>query len=252
MEYIGYLLSIKELIEGPNAEELVKQACGKLDAERLLKVNACEIGKKRAQCIGAGLLLQMGLQHGMQEMKTAVEAEQTSDLFGNPQIKRLTVAEVLDKLGEPVEVKYSYGKQGKPAFRAIPLCFNVSHSEEYVFCAFSEREIGADIQCCKSENDKRMDGIMKRFFTEAEYAKWKGLSDADTQREFFYLLWTRKESYGKLTGEGIVSAIGIDIESQAEAPIRNVTWQDFMCFGDDAEKTTYFLSICTRKESQPR
>lgn len=200
--------------------------------------------KKRAQSIGAGPLLQMGLQHGMQEIKTADEAEQVSDLFENPQIKRMTVSQVLEKLETPIETEYSYGEKGKPGFRTIPLCFNVSHSEEYVFCVFSRREIGTDIQCCKPENDKRMEGIMKRFFTEAEYAKWKELSDADRQREFFYLLWTRKEAYGKFMGEGILPSIGIDIASNAESSIQNIAWQDFMCFGSDAEKTTYFLSIC--------
>lgn len=249
MEYFGYLLSIKELVDGPDANELGKRACTKLDSDRLRKVETSGTGRKRVQCIGAGLLLQMGLQYGLQKECTEMctEAERQDDAVWNNKIKHITIAEVLEKLGAPIEAEYSYGEKGKPCFKSIPLFFSISHSEDYVICVFAEQEIGADIQCCKKDHDTRMAKIMKRFFSQKEYERWENIPDADTRREFFYLLWTRKEAYGKLTGEGILPVVGMDTESCEEEKLQNVTWNDFMCWGDDEEKITYYLSVCMEK-----
>lgn len=249
MEYFGYLLSIKNLIDSPNAGELEKYACEKLDSERLRKVEASGTGRKRAQSIGAGLLLQMGLQYGLvgEDAKADLnmdDSEEDSIKAGsNIGISYMTFSEVLEKLGTPIEAEYSYGENGKPCFRSIPLYFSISHSEDYVVCVFSRCDIGADIQCCKTDGE-RMAKIVKRFFSQAEYSRWKNIPDADRQRELFCLLWTRKEAYGKLTGEGILPVVGMNTGSCKEEQLQNVTWNDFMCWGDDGDKTAYYLSVC--------
>ena len=96
--------------------------------------------------------------------------------------------------------------RGRPYFpQRRDLFFSVSHSGEYFVCAFSPSPIGVDLQeigHLRSETPDsavpRLKRMAKRFFhpSEAEYA------EDDTYRRFFRV-WTAKEAYVKLTGQGI-------------------------------------------------
>ena len=58
---------------------------------------------------------------------------------------------------------------GKPYFKEIPgIRFNLSHSGDYIACAFSDLEIGLDLQICSAPHLSVM-RIAKRFFTGQEY-----------------------------------------------------------------------------------
>lgn len=96
---------------------------------------------------------------------------------------------------KPLEIVRSEGK--KPYFRNNPLYFSVSHSGLYWVCAFSESQVGVDIQLIKKCGCR---GIAKRFFShdEFEYLDERGFIPAE-----FFKIWTAKESYVKYTGEGI-------------------------------------------------
>ena len=96
--------------------------------------------------------------------------------------------------------------RGKPYLPENPrLHLNVSHSGSYFVCAFSGSHVGVDIQehtCLKDETPEsavpRLKKMARRFFhpSEADYI------NTDTYERFFRL-WTAKESYVKLTGNGI-------------------------------------------------
>lgn|GEM_PF-3292990 len=82
--------------------------------------------------------------------------------------------------------------QGKPVLAGGFPFFSVSHSGDYVGCVLSDTAVGLDIQ----KVTRVSDGVVNRVCTEAERA---GISSPET----FCVLWTRKESVAKLTGEGI-------------------------------------------------
>ncbi len=88
------------------------------------------------------------------------------------------------------------GQWGKPSFvNESTLHFSISHSGEFWLCAFSDRPVGIDIQCCKSF--VLPEKLSRRFFHPAE--------DSFLARdgyERFYDLWTAKESFVKFTGRG--------------------------------------------------
>lgn len=87
-------------------------------------------------------------------------------------------------------------KHGRPYLSNGLFSFSVSHSAGLWGCLFSrERACGMDLQVMKNLNASR---ILKRFFTEEEYAyaDRRGL-------EGFYRLWTRREAFGKWTGRGM-------------------------------------------------
>lgn len=259
MEYFGYLLSIKELYDNPDAEKMAERACSKLDTERLGKVLDTQgnlafgksLSKRKAQSIGAGLLLQMGLKYGLRREYTET-GECTNALTGNGNstgIKRITLVEVLDNLGEPIEAAYSYGEHGKPCFRSIPLKFNISHSGDYVFCVFSKQEIGADIQYCRLQTDKTMAGIVRRFFSKAEQHKWKEIERTEDKSDYFYQIWTRKEAYGKLTGDGLLVTDGEKRNQRktfvsGEQCDENIICKTHEFVLNDGEQDKYYTAVC--------
>lgn len=96
-----------------------------------------------------------------------------------------------------------YGEQGKPYLKNGELFFGISHSEDYALCAFSDCEVGCDIEKMKPADIK----IAKRFFTAAEY---EDIASRETERErteLFYEYWTLKESFMKATGLGMKLAL---------------------------------------------
>lgn len=91
--------------------------------------------------------------------------------------------------------------KGKPYFPYLPdMHFSVSHSGGIFLCALSDEPVGIDIQEYKNRPDEaeRCRKIAARFFHPDEV----DALDADTVLAF-YNIWTAKEAYVKLTGDGI-------------------------------------------------
>jgi 4'-phosphopantetheinyl transferase len=87
------------------------------------------------------------------------------------------------------------GSNGKPCIKdRDDLFFNLSHSGRYVAVAVADSEIGIDIQKPVKARDK----LIERIASDRERTEYKVLTD-----ERFNLFWALKESYSKLTGEGI-------------------------------------------------
>ncbi len=86
-------------------------------------------------------------------------------------------------------------ENGKPYQGTVPgLYFNYSHSDILVACGVTGEEIGVDIQEVR-HNVK----IRERVYCQEE----KQEDAAYDNDEFFAEVWAKKESYLKLTGEGL-------------------------------------------------
>ena len=107
----------------------------------------------------------------------------------------LLLKECLKEYGINIE-EIRYGEHGKPEVDGI--YFNISHSYDRVVCVVGEKMVGCDIE--KIANVK--EGIAERFFTENEFCYLEQFH-GDKKRDEFYRLWTMKESYMKMTGEGM-------------------------------------------------
>lgn len=97
------------------------------------------------------------------------------------------------------KITFSYGKHGKPFLKNAVLNFNVSHSEELAVFAFSDQEIGVDIEKIAAPFKEE---VAKKYFSEAEFQSLIQLSEHEQCRAF-YLLWSEKEAVIKLFGEGV-------------------------------------------------
>lgn len=101
---------------------------------------------------------------------------------------------------------------GKPFLADLPdIHFNLSHSGDYIACAFSDREIGLDLQ----EHSRTRISILRiagRFFSPEEHAAVLALppdekeinpDNSACRLPFFYRLWSIKEAYLKYLGCGL-------------------------------------------------
>lgn len=88
---------------------------------------------------------------------------------------------------------------GKPYLKDRPqIHFNLSHSGEYVCCAIGDEPVGVDIQ----KQVPVKEGLAKRFFTEKENMILDNLKEKE-RYGIFFRMWSIKESYVKLTGQGL-------------------------------------------------
>lgn len=93
------------------------------------------------------------------------------------------------------DVTIGYGVHGKPFVEGMPqIHFNLSHSGEWVLAVFAPVEVGCDIQ--QRIANVRNEQIARRFFAGEEQQAYAAGMD-------FYRIWARKESYLKLTGDGM-------------------------------------------------
>ena len=91
-------------------------------------------------------------------------------------------------------------KKGKPYFKnEKEIYFSLSHSGNIALCAVSDKEVGADIQLMGEFNDK----ICKKYFSHSEAQYVFSASTKEEKEKRFFRIWSLKEAYVKMTGEGI-------------------------------------------------
>lgn len=199
-----YLLSVGELIRERD-EGRVEALLHKLDGTRREKVLSAGTPQAKAAALGAGLLLQKAARDWLNKKMLCGAARGEA-----PGGVLCTTSGLLSELPEPLALTYRRGEKGKPYFQELPMFFSLSHSGEYVLCAASGREIGADIQKIQPADILK---LAKRFFAEPEYLGLERCKSEEERRRLFFELWSRKEAYGKLTGEGVAAALGQDLRS---------------------------------------
>ena len=84
---------------------------------------------------------------------------------------------------------------GKPYLPGCPLSVSLSHSGGYVAAAVAETRVGIDLQALRGISDR----VLRRFYSQEEQS-WIRAGDR-TRRAI--RLWTMKEAYAKLRGDGI-------------------------------------------------
>ena len=166
-----------------------------MDEERQRKIEGFRFEKDRRLSLGAGILL-----------KKALENEGIADA-------RLSLTE-----------------RGKPYLAHYPdLFFNLSHSGRKVLCAVGHIPVGCDIE----EIGEAPLQIVPRIFSEEEQACLKK-SDSESLSRQFYRLWTGKESFVKMSGEGIGHLTSFSVELPFHTQKirgRTVTFFEIPCGG---------------------
>jgi 4'-phosphopantetheinyl transferase len=122
-------------------------------------------------------------------------------------------------------LEFSYGPHGKPELSGITggrgLCFNLSHAQEYIVYAVTNRRlIGIDIAYMHD-----LDGAVqtaRRFFSVREWLALRRLP-VNEQRAAFFACWSRKEAFVKAIGKGLAMPLdSFDVSLGPDEPARLV------------------------------
>ena len=131
------------------------------------------------------------------------------------------------------------GEHGKPMIEGLE--FSLSHSGNLVVCVVSDKPVGCDVE----EIRKAPQGIAKRYFTLRENSHLSRFWGEEYDKEFFRL-WTMKESYAKMTGEGLAQVLGkIEVVVDEQASVfRDGKSQE--CFLQSVELEGHVVSVCVK------
>ena len=142
---------------------------------------------------------------------------------------------------KPDEFVRSRGVHGKPMIEGVE--YNLSHSGDWVICAISDKPVGCDIEKIR----KAPATVANHFFSDKEKEYLDGLSP-EQYDEGFFRIWTLKESYVKMTGEGLAVPFGsyeILMDGQAKV-LRNGQIQE--CCMSELAWNGYRIAVCAKEE----
>ena len=157
------------------------------------------------------------------------------------------------------DLKLSAGEYGKPYLTfSGNLHFNLSHSGDYALCAVSDTPVGADV-----EKPRRLRPDVVRRCMRPEEIRW--LEESSDPDRAFTRLWTRKESYVKMTGAGLACPFdsfsvltqgGLpDSKEHVETPKRSTQEEAagigaMACHFTEREIDGHFFCVCTEKTGE--
>lgn len=142
-----------------------------------------------------GLLKWLPIEVAKEVIRFKYNEDRRLKLFGKLMVK---------KYFETLNANFYWGnwqiaEGGKP-FYSGGKKFNISHSGSFVTVAFSDNEIGLDIEKCV---DFDIDAIVDNLHEQEK----KFIADADNTSDAFFTVWTRKEAYLKAKGVGIIEGL---------------------------------------------
>lgn len=188
-----------------------------VDDTRKSKIEKCRNEEDKKRSLLAGYLIQVGVREWIGEESGLQNAM-------------------------PLSLAYTYGENGKPYLMNVGnLHFSLSHSGSYVVAAFSEHEVGIDIQHHKPMKEK----IAERFFSQEDNALLKQL-EATGDGEGFYRIWAIKEAYMKLTGEGLRQGLHTTMLEKGRIVRKNGSGGAFFKSFDELEH--YSIAVCSESE----
>ncbi len=185
-------------------ENLYAAAYRKVTKERREKTDRIRSGRDKRLSLGAELLLMYGLSR--------------LGIFKDGQ--------------EPENIlRYRYGENGKPYLDGMgmeDIYFNLSHSGETAVCAIAPCEVGCDVERIR---DRGM-AVARRFFDAEEYKRIVSLEEEKERQEMFCRFWTLKESFLKVTGQGM--RLGMDC-------FRIILGEEKISVVQDVDQRTYYF-----------
>ena len=147
------------------------------------------------------------------------------------------------------EIKFIYNEYGKPFVQNFSdFHFNISHSGEWVVCATANSNVGIDIE---RVSDIEALKLANEFFSEEEFYDLSNMN-SDEQINYFFDLWTLKESHIKMIGKGLyipLNSFSVKKESRTLISYTNIP-QNFY-FRQYNIDPNYKISACATRDELP-
>lgn len=163
--------------------------------------------------------------------------------------RRLLKYALFSEFGICGEPEIALGEHGKPYLLRYPqIQFNISHTEESVLLMLGAGAagIGIDAETIKPVHRS----LLKGALSEEERAFYESLDSESAKQEWFFKVWTLKESFLKALGIGItvpLSSIsfseGADGEVECRQSLSGETWH----FSQIRRRRT-MISVCSQRE----
>ena len=129
----------------------------------------------------------------------------------------------------------------------FPVHFNISHCGSCILIAVSfDTEVGIDVEELVEDFD--MDGFSENNYHPNEISEMARL-EGDKQIDYFYTIWTRKEAWLKLTGEGTNDHLKDYDFSGVESSPKGVNWNHDIHMISWRESTNYLATLATSHSS---
>lgn len=226
-----YIMDIKEVEQNGVLEERMFASLGK---QRQEKIEKCRHDKDKIRSLCAGALLCLGVMEWEEE-----ESSFSLQKLEAGKVNWEMLSEFFIKTGK--DIACSFGRNGKPFFINYPnIQFNLSHSGDYVVGAFDSRPVGIDIQ----EHRKIKDNMARHFLNDKELVYIAGQTKRAEKEKLLCRFWTIKESYIKLTGEGMkkpMKEISVDREN---GKIEDERGGMLAGFREKIWQEKYYISVC--------
>ncbi len=170
------------------------------------------------------------------------QEDKRRSLYGEIMIRLL----INERLGiSNSNITFEYNKFGKPYIVGCSnFHFNISHSGKWVICGIGCNELGIDIEKMVKYNA----AIAERFFTYKEYLNLINTCEKD-RLDYFYDLWTLKESFIKCIGKGLsipLNSFGFEILNDN---VILLPYSNLYCFERYSGISNYRVSVCATEES---
>lgn len=116
-------------------------------------------------------------------------------LIGRELLQEALIRECQLDTGDDLEQQIEIMSNGKPVFKGLPIHFNISHCKGMVACALAPCPVGVDVESGRLVTEALIKKVCATW--EKDYIR------GQEQEERFLRIWTLKESYLKMTGEGL-------------------------------------------------
>lgn len=135
--------------------------------------------------------------------------------------------------------EFEYMETGKPVLCGYPdIHFNISHCRKGVACILDSKPAGIDIEEIKPLDVE----VAGNVLSEEEYNSILGSDAPETD---FTVLWTRKESFLKMTGEGLAGNLK-EVKTMGENFLTHINdFQGYVCSASLAHG-----SLCVKEFSE--
>lgn len=208
----------------------------------MLEVCILNVKEPLNECYKEAFLNQVSTEKKMRINRFRREIDGQRTLCGEILVKSM----LANYLKRPIHtITFQKNEFGKPYLEDNPIYFNISHSGQWVVGAVSDCPVGIDVEEVKVAKSAKLD-IAQRFFSEEEYRWLTSFNDEVLCQKMFYMLWSGKESYIKMIGEGLSIPLNEFELTYQEEMLLKKPYKDIEGYFETYPLENYSLVVCSK------